>query len=363
VEPALSQDERKARRVSLAVGACEASDGNGCFLEARFTNEGYGIPKDRVEVRKLFKKMISALTRECDANDAQSCLLLGLQYELGKHVAIDPKRAAALYKKACDGGDEGGCAGVKRLAASDEAPAFVKVPGGSFVPGCLSGCSSGAERQVAPFEMSATEISQAQFAVYVQATGAEPKGPCWTRKFLDEEFLTPRADWRFPQAGDEYPVVCVTRSDAMAYAAWLGSKTNSKVRLPSAAEFEFAARSGGQPNAYAWGNEWPPPSGAANIADLSSTLLVYHSYETQSVLTYDDGWTYGAPVGWMNPNALGLHDMTGNVYEWVSDECSARGGSWDSGNGAVLKTTGKMAVPCNGRFTAMGFRVVRDDGP
>jgi formylglycine-generating enzyme required for sulfatase activity len=169
----------------------------------------------------------------------------------------------------------------------------------------------------------------------------------------------PNANWTFPQQGDTYPVVCVTRQEATAYAEWLGSEMNARVRLPTGLEWEYAARSGGGSSAYSWGSTWPPPPRAANIADRAAQALVYNANETRPAAEYDDGFVYSAPVGSTTPNALGLYDMTGNVYEWVGDACSVRGGSWDDGEeSSWLLTTKARNVDCGDRFSALGFRVL-----
>ena len=243
--------------------------------------------------------------------------------------------------------------------SDSNSPSFVRISGGSFVPGCLSDCGKQVERSVAAFEMSKTEVTQAQFREYVTATKKEPKGACWVRKRSDEE-ASPKAHWFFPHEGEDHPVVCVTRDEAVAYATWLSTETKTKVRLPTAIEWEWAARGGSAANAYSWGSEWPPPKGAANISDRSAAGLAYEGNEVRPLETYDDGLRYSGPVGKTAPNPFGLFDMTGNVYEWVGDECSLRGGSWDNGGGPLLKTTGTMRAPCLSRFTAAGFRVVRE---
>jgi len=258
-------------------------------------------------------------------------------------------------------------------AAPKPAPAegldFVRVNGGSFVPGCVEGNCPGAAVNVAAFEMSATEVPQSVFRRFVDEAGA-PKGSCWARDRADSAKV-PTANWTFPNEGDDHPVVCVSRPDAERFAAWISKRASAKFRLPTSNEWEFAARAGGQARAYAWGNAWPPPAGAANIADHSVVkALRYEPNESAPVQAFDDGWVYSAPVGKTTPNPLGLYDMTGNVYEWVSDECKVRGGSWDNGMrasdktaAAPLKTTGQLGVGCDGRFTAAGFRLVREVAP
>ena len=99
---------------------------------------------------------------------------------------------------------------------------------------------------------------------------------------------------------DNQPVVWVSWEDAKAYADWAGE------RLPTEAEWEYAARGGLKSKKFVWGDEWPPPTKReGNFNDFFSG--------------YDDGYAYTAPVGKFTPNGYGLYDMAGNVWEWCSD--------------------------------------------
>jgi sulfatase modifying factor 1 len=123
--------------------------------------------------------------------------------------------------------------------------------------------------------------------------------------------LVPGADWRHPTGPgsglgglDDHPVVHIAYADAMAYAAWAGK------RLPTEAEWEFAAR-GGLPDAeYAWGND-PAPDGR-RLANYWRGVFPHQRED-------DDGFARTSPVGFYPPNGLGLFDMIGNVWEWTAD--------------------------------------------
>jgi formylglycine-generating enzyme required for sulfatase activity len=112
---------------------------------------------------------------------------------------------------------------------------------------------------------------------------------------------------------ERHPVACVSWNDAKAFADWLRGKGRRDYRLPTEAEWEYAARSRGKNHKYSWGNGGP----AGNMGDVSlkrqfpGRLLIWEGY--------DDGYVFTAPVGKFAPNELGLYDMTGNVSEWVSD--------------------------------------------
>lgn len=124
----------------------------------------------------------------------------------------------------------------------------------------------------------------------------------------------PGADWRHPQGPDssidgkdDHPVVQVSFEDAQAYAQWAGA------RLPTEAEWEFAARGGLEQATYSWGNELLPQGKAmANIWDTKQ--------EQPFPVVRDEKVQIGTtPVASYSPNGYGLYDMAGNVWQWTSD--------------------------------------------
>ena len=210
------------------------------------------------------------------------------------------------------------------------------------LPGTTSDCAPVHRVYVDGFWMDATEVTNAQFAKFVAATGyvtvAEQKpaaaefpgvpadklvagsavfSPTARPVMLDNHLLwwsyVPGANWRHPAGPgsdltgrENYPVVHICYNDAAAYAKWAGK------RLPTSAEWEFAARGGVAGQLYAWGNELKP--GGKFQANIYQGRFPMEGGDTG-----EDGFKGIAPVAQYAPNPYGLQDMAGNVWEWVSD--------------------------------------------
>jgi formylglycine-generating enzyme required for sulfatase activity len=230
-------------------------------------------------------------------------------------------------------------------------PGMVWVPGGEFTMGSTDSLARADESplhrvRVDGFWMDATEVTNSQFSAFVEATGyltvaeraidweeMKKQSPPGTPRPSEDELLpgsvifTPPTHavdlrdysqwwswvdgtcWRHPEGptstiegrGD-HPVVHVAHVDALAYCNWAGK------RLPTEAEWEFAARGGLDAKVNVWGDE-PVDASRANI----------WQGEFPHRNTLEDGFAGAAPVKSFPPNAYGLHDMAGNVWEWCSD--------------------------------------------
>jgi formylglycine-generating enzyme len=232
-------------------------------------------------------------------------------------------------------------------------PGMVWIPGGTFLMGTDDVSSFPNERpahrvHVEGFWIDDHDVTNAEFARFVEATGyvttAERK-PDWEelKKELppgtpkpDDSMLVagslvftptarpvplndlsawwrwvPGANWRHPegpgssiQGRENYPVVQVSWYDALAYAQWAGK------RLPTEAEWEFAARGGLKSKRYVWGDEFKP--GGKHMANTWQGLFPVRD-------TGEDGFVGTSPVGSYPANGYGLYDMAGNVWQWCSD--------------------------------------------
>src|SRR5262249_24973891 len=155
-----------------------------------------------------------------------------------------------------------------------------------------------------PFAVGRFEVTYAQYAAFARASGRADGGDCHVITARWEK--SPPATWRDPgyaPAGD-HPVVCVSWDDAQAYLGWLNSRTGGGYRLPSEAEWEYAARAG-TTTAFSWGADENAGCADANGADTA----IHARYPRLVSSTCNDGAVGNAPVGSYRANAFGLHDM------------------------------------------------------
>lgn len=207
-----------------------------------------------------------------------------------------------------------------------DCPEMVVVPAGEFTMGRDGGEPEryeGLPHKVTigyAFAAGRFELTNGQYRRFVAATGHKTAGsPC--NGYIGDKFQPiPGTTWSDPGYGrpirDDEPVACIRWSDAKAYVSWLAGRTGKKYRLLTEAEWEYAARAGTS-GLYTWGDDPAVACQFANIHDLSGA-------KTKAVLAYgpapcDDGFEMVAPVGSRAPNAFGLYDMIGNVWEWVED--------------------------------------------
>jgi len=242
---------------------------------------------------------------------------------------------------------------VRRFAPSDAAYAYV--PAGSFTMGCVAS-DTGCDGDEKPahrvtlsrgFWMKTTEVTVGEYRVFAQATGrGMPSSPGFSQS-------------------DDHPVVKVDWNDAEAYCRWAGG------RLPSEAEWEYAARGGREGLIYPWGN------------GISHENANYGKDECCGGLAQGrDRWVNTSPVGSFAPNGFGLYDMAGNVWEWCADWYDEsyyasspstdprgpssgtrrvlRGGSWGNTPWWMRVSYRRRIDPSN-RDDHIGFRCLRDE--
>ena len=173
------------------------------------------------------------------------------------------------------------------------------------------------EVTISDFSLGTTAVTRGQFRLFVTSSGyrteAEKGDGCYVEK-NDVWNYDPATNWRNPGFYQEesHPVVCVSWHDATAYAEWLSHKTGRRYRLPTEAEWEYAARSGGRKERFAGFSDPKQFSRYGNFCDRNCSA----EWRTSD---QDDRFKYTSPVGSFLPNGLGLYDMVGNVWQWTSD--------------------------------------------
>ena len=203
---------------------------------------------------------------------------------------------------------------------------LVDIPGGTFRMGDMSGEGWDDEKPVhsvtvPAFSMGKYEVTVGQFRRFVEATGyrtdaernADGNEGCVIYTGDGWEWTSGRS-WRNPgfSVGDDHPAVCVSWNDAEAFVEWLGAQTGQAFRLPTEAEWEYAARAGSTTK-YHFGNSESQLCRYGNHADSSTDF----SWRNESCS--DGVGKRTATVGRYQPNSYGLYDVHGNVWEWVAD--------------------------------------------
>jgi len=218
------------------------------------------------------------------------------------------------------------------LAAANGAPItppMVTVKGGTFLMGSSANPRDGDHPVSEPafvvsvktFRLSKYETTVGQFRQFVEATGYQVSGDCW--KLAANGWGTDAGPvaWDSPaNAPTEYhPVMCVSWNDAQAYLAWLSQATGKHYRLPSEAEWEYAAHAGSKAR-YPFGDDPTAACKYGNVFDRSGKAVIERlTGKPREEIACDDHAELTTVVGMYRPNAFGLYDMLGNVGEFVED--------------------------------------------
>jgi len=264
-------------------------------------------------------------------------------------------------------------------------PEMVWIPAGRFRMGDIQGGGGGDEKpvhevSVARFAMGRYEVTVGEFGRFVKATGYKTEGEkgigCYVYKDHSWDYLED-ANWRNPYFSQkkDHPVVCVSWNDAVAYAQWLSERTGQKYRLPTEAEWEYAARAKTETARY-WGNDPDEACRYGNVHDKTSKKENDFSWTHHNCT---DGYAKTAPVGHFESNNFGLFDMLGNVWEWTCSkyenkyqgeekQCVGnknstslgviRGNAWH-GSPRVVRAAYRPGNSHDHRSGSVGFRLVR----
>jgi len=288
---------------------------------------------------------------------------------------------------------------VQRFSDCVFCPEVIVVPSGSYSRGSseAQGKALGVPSKVTSRERPVHEvyigyafgltstITRDQFARFVSVTERKTLPGCFGWRIKPGGWqLHDERDWLNPgysQSGS-HPVVCVSWLDAQAYASWLSEETGEQYRLPTEAEWEYAARAGSTAARF-WGDDREEACSYANVYDESAQQAPENSQTAGAAFVFscNDGYAFTAPVGSFRSNAFGLSDMLGNVWEWVEDcfywtyvdaplngaaaldgiceERVVRGGS-AANDPQSLRVSERGKNRPEERYNYLGFRLVRE---
>jgi sulfatase modifying factor 1 len=258
------------------------------------------------------------------------------------------------------------------IAYSQKDFGYVSVPAGTYTVG-KKGHLLNPRRHIKldSFSIASTETTNAQFLEFVKATSYQTDAERMHNAMVFEpplkEFQWKQdssASWLYPNGGTrggienkmDHPVTTISYADILAYCTWAG------VRLPTLDEWEVASRAT-SPTDYFWGNE---------MASLDHYANVWHG-RNHLAADSSDGYMYTSPVGSFAPNAWGLYDVYGNVFEFCTGQvfgearnktvAHARGGSWWCSRNACnfFNSVDIGRVNIHASFSNQGFRVVKPE--
>lgn len=245
---------------------------------------------------------------------------------------------------------------------------YMKIPAGSYERGCIDGDAACAEDEKPrhavtlsrDFWMRRTEVTVREYRAFAEATGRSvPEAPEWNDQ------------WKW----ELYPMVNMTWDDAAAYCTWAAA------RLPTEAEWEYAARGGIPGRLYVWGNDAKPEIGVWQQGNVCDQRPTFDCEEGERFPGYDDGYSYTTPVyHYLTLTGYrGLFEMGGNALEWVADWYGPygtgpekdpsgpasgetrvlRGGSFKYGI-TGMRVSNRYTLPPQERRDDVGIRCVRE---
>ena len=233
---------------------------------------------------------------------------------------------------------------------------MIVIPAGEFEMGDLTGNGLANEQPIVKkilsdsYAMNEKEVTVGEYNEFVADTAykTEAESGQGCAYYLNGEPVWEASlNWQNPgyEQKDNFPVVCLTYSDAKAYADWLSEKTGNEYRLPTEVEWEYAARAGTKTD-YPWGNDIG--NNLANCGWCGS------EWSNQSP----------APVGSFSANRFGVYDTVGNVWEWTQktagrSDVAIRGGAWNFAP-TLARASTRLILATDFRANYIGFRLVRE---
>lgn len=390
----------------------DAAEKNDFELAARWLAKA-GAVRPGLGTLDVGRERVEAIRRSRIARLRDEGLTLLSQPNLPNHLSWARQRLAEILRIATPGDpaaaelrnriDLAAHYGLQRpgqrftdgLTGGGRGPELVVVPHGGFRMGARDAepDASGSERPSRyvrfdrGFAIARTEVTVREFRRFVLASGHRPRAIRRGHSLIYDDrggnfVRSSGVDWRHDYLGrvaaDDMPVLHVSAKDAEAYAQWLSERSGQRYRLPSEAEFEYALRAGA-PGRYPWGDR-PPTPGTGNLTGGGDRSPAGRSWGNAFV-GYRDGYWGPAPVAQFRANAFDIHDLEGNVSEWVADcwhdgyrraptqgeawvnpGCRTRvvrGGAWSNAP-AQTRAAWRSQAEADATNALTGFRVVRD---
>jgi len=390
-EEAKSAEAARAKAAAAQLKAAE--DARIAAEKARATEEAKAAEAARAKAaaqpappERLAAAVIGDSRLDKEPKSAEPRLSVGCP---GAQVAaLSPPSASGLSQS-----EECGLKPKDIFKECEHCPDMVVVPTGEILMGSsvsdidsgLAAANEGPQHRAAvkqPIAVGRYEVTRDQYAAFVRSTGYKAGSRCYTfEQNMPQErdqrsFLNPG----FVQDGN-HPAVCVSWTDAKAYAQWLSQTTGKPYRLLSEAEFEYVARAGSN-SRFGFGDDPANLCKFVNGADRAAKTTGLPADATY--LNCSDGYPFTAPVGSFAANAFGLYDVIGNVWEWTEDcfygdyatasldsaarvdaGCTSRtvrGGDWFSSE-ASLRPAVRAKANVEARHDDIGFRVARTLAP
>ena len=336
--------------------------------------QGHGVAKDLAQAWVWFE--LAAAKGHEDAAMERTRLRLGLsEEELARAMRLARALSPPPIAQPVESESELDLA---------RAPEMVRIEAGCFAMGSDPSEAGRHDNEpwhsvcVEDFSISRYEVTRGQYAAFVSETGREAPDGCQT--YGDggwgPRFGRSGRSWRDPgyAQNDDHPVACVSRDDALAYARWLSERQGQSYRLPTEAEWEYAARAGSGAARH-WGDDAGRACLWGNVGDRA--LQRHYREWSWTIHPCNDGYVHTAPVGNYRASPYGLHDMVGNLWEWTCSAYDAayrgaehrctwggrngvvRGGSW-SNSPRWARSAGRFENRVDARFDLLGFRLAHD---
>lgn len=360
-----------------------------------------------MNISLTFKKLIRKGAVQLSGNDLKANISNFIIKRKGKPMQNHSRSILlSLFITACFTYNASAQEPGTEYRACDNCPEMVVVPEGSFLMGSPSSEEGRAEDEgpqhqvhlVKAFGIGKYEVTRGQFRAFVEATSyrtqaeQDDKG-CFTlavREKVNRRGWTAKQNWRnaelygLKQNSDDHPVLCISLQDTQAYIMWLNETQlragKGTYRLPTEAEWEYAARAGTN-TLYSFGTDITTLCEYGNGGDLTS--LPDGNMWREKVFC-EDGHVYTASAGSFRANGFGLYDMQGNVWEWTEDcwhdhynDAPTNGEAWEDANGGDcsrrvarggawwyhrqdLRVAFRFITDASMRSHMLGFRLAQD---